>query len=266
LRFRLLGSLKVSDEAGDQVPLARPKHRQLLATLLLEANRDVSVEQLVDHLWDGATPRSAVGMIRTYVWQLRRLLAPRDPATAPLRSWGATYRIEVQPADVDLLVFLDLLGQGRDALADGRAQAADALLRRALDMWRGEALQDVPLSRSLGIPAGRLEDERLSAFEGWVDARLALGRHQDVVQPLWRTIRRNPLREGLWGQLMLALYCGRRRADALQAFLQLRRNLVAEIGVEPGPELWELQQAILADAPDLRTSDSRTPGRAVGPE
>ncbi|MFE2757046.1 BTAD domain-containing putative transcriptional regulator [Actinosynnema sp. NPDC059335] len=261
MRFRLLGSLTVSDEAGGRIPLARPKHRQLLATLLLDANRDVSVDRLVDHLWDGTAPRSAVGMIRTYVWQLRRLLAPRDPATAPLRSRGATYRIDVAPADVDLLVFLDLVGRGRDALADGRAREADALLRRALDMWRGEALQDVPLSRNLGIPAGRLEDERLSAFEGWADARLALGRHQDVVQPLWHTIRREPLREGLWGRLMLALHRGGRRADALQAFRQLRRNLVAEIGVEPARELWELQQAILADAPDLRAPGPGSPAR-----
>ncbi|GIH60644.1 AfsR/SARP family transcriptional regulator [Microbispora siamensis] len=246
MEYRLLGSVRVRDADGREVPLVRPKHRQLLVTLLVSANRAVPADHLVEHLWDGAAPRSARGNLKTYVSALRRLLSPEDPAAAPIETVGDGYRLVVRPGELDLLTFRDLVRQGRGALKAGDVRQGEARLRRALLLWRDEPLQGVPLTLLMNEIAAGLREERLGVFEDWADARLDLGLHAEAIGPLRQCVRDHPLRERPWGQLMLALVRDGRRADALAAFHELRTRLVEELGVEPGQPVQRLHQRILA--------------------
>jgi DNA-binding SARP family transcriptional activator len=251
VEYRLLGPVQVRGSNGEDVHVVRPKHHQVLAALLSAANRVIPAGQLVGYLWDDDPPRSARGNLKTYVWALRRLLSAADPASAPIETVGDGYRITVRPGELDLLTFRDLVGQGRPALKAGDVQRAEALYQRALVLWRGDALQGVPLTLKLEEMAEELREERLSAFEEWAETRLALGMHAEVIGQLRPWLRDHPLRERPWGQLMLALSRDGRRADALRIFQELRERLVADLGVEPGFPIQELHQRILAGDADL---------------
>ncbi|OPG10423.1 AfsR/SARP family transcriptional regulator [Microbispora sp. GKU 823] len=259
MEYRLLGSVRVRDADGREVPLVRPKHRQLLVTLLVSANRVVPADHLVEHLWDGTAPRSARGNLKTYVSALRRLLSPEDPAAAPIETVGDGYRLVVRPGELDLLTFRDLVRQGRGALKAGDVRQGEARLRRALLLWRDDPLQGVPLTLLMNEIAAGLREERLGVFEDWADARLDLGLHAEAIGPLRQCVRDHPLRERPWGQLMLALVRDGRRADALAAFHELRTRLVEELGVEPGQPVQRLHQRILAGG--RRPLPRRCPGR-----
>jgi DNA-binding SARP family transcriptional activator len=243
--------LEACSVTGENILIARPKHRQVLATLLLSHNAGVTVDHLIDYLWENGQPATARGLLKTYIWGLRRLLSPRDPAVAPIETLFGGYRMLVGSDELDLLVFADLAKQGRDLLRSGHLDAAEDALRRALSLWRGPALQGVPLSRSLGDAAANLDEERLSAVEDWAEARLTLGCHIDVAGQLRRWVRASPLRERLWGQLMLALYRSGRQGEALQAFHELRRELDNELGIAPSAPVQQLHAQILRGDPGL---------------
>ncbi|MFI5897334.1 BTAD domain-containing putative transcriptional regulator [Actinoplanes sp. NPDC051513] len=242
--------------AGDgEVRIVRPKLRLLLAVLLARANTLVPVESLVDDMWGDDPPVSAVSNVRTYVWSLRRLLSPADPATAPISTDPQGYMIGVMPDCLDVLAFERLVANGTDACRRGDVPRAADRLEEALALWRGRAFQNVPFTTgTLVAEAQRLEEQRLAAVEELFDARLALGRHAEIVGELQCLVAQHPLRERLWGQMMLALYRDGQQAAALAAYQHLRTYLVEEIGVEPSPPLQALQSEILRSDPALGLS------------
>ncbi|WP_432923867.1 BTAD domain-containing putative transcriptional regulator [Microbispora sp. CA-135349] len=273
MEYRLLGSVRVRDTDGREVPLVRAKHRQVVVTLLVSADRAVTADQLVEHLWDGTPPPSARGNLKTYISALRRLLSPADPRAAPIETVGDGYRLVVRPGELDLLTFRDLVRQGRGLLKAGDVRQGEAILRRALLLWRDDPFHNVPRTLPLEEIAAGLWEERLGVFEDWVDARLDLGLHAEAIGPLKECVRNHPLRERPWGQLMLALARDGRRADALAAFHELRTRLVEDLGVEPGQPLQRLHQRILAGdaglfldtahaAPDTSGGERGTPPMA----
>jgi WD40 repeat protein/DNA-binding SARP family transcriptional activator len=253
MEFRILGPLEVVDEEQRRVRLPGPKTRALLAELLINANQVVSVDRLVEAVWGEDAPDTAAKTLQTYVLQLRKAVEPgRAPGTTGeiLLTREAGYLLAVRPEQVDALRFQCLVEEGREALSASEPDRAAAVLAEALGLWRGPALADVA-GESFALPeAVRLEELRLAALEDRIEADLAVGR-REVVGELEHLVARHPLRERLWGQLMLALYRSGRQADALRVFQRARAVLIEELGIEPGPELRRLEAAVLAQDPAL---------------
>ena len=241
--FRILGPLEVLD---DERPLdvGGGKQRSVLALLLLHANEVVSSDRLIDELWPDEPPASAAKIIQAHVSRLRKALDGAGDAVLQTRSRG--YLLRVEPGQLDLDRFRELLEEGRGVLAVGNAEAAAATLRAALALWRGPPLAEFTYESFAQEEIARLEELRLAALEERIEADLALGRHDDVVQELKQLVRRHPLRERLRGQLMLALYRSGRHAEALEVYRDLRRTLFEELGLEPSPTLQQLERSILA--------------------
>ena len=243
--FRILGPLEVWD-GGSEVSLGGRRPRALLALLLLHPNEVVPVDRLIDELWGENPPESAAAALRVNASRLRKAL-PDDVLTT--RSPG--YIVSVEPDALDLHRFERLVEEGRSLLARGSADDASERLRVALSLWRGPALADFAYESFAQAAIARLDEIRLAAVELRIDADLALGRHDELVGELESLIAEHPLRERLRGQLMLALYRSGRQADALNAYAGVRRHLVDELGIEPGPELQDLQRRILVHDPEL---------------
>jgi predicted ATPase/DNA-binding SARP family transcriptional activator/class 3 adenylate cyclase len=240
LEFRILGPLQVV-RAGDNVPLGARKQRTVLALLLLEAGRVVPTDRLTEELWQGRPPESAGVTLRAYVSRLRTLLRP----DAGVIAGGGGYMLETDDESVDAQRFERLVREGEDALARGLTRTAAERFRSGLLLWRGQALADVAEDGLLALESSRLEELRLAAVEGRIDAELALGLHSELVGELERLIGEHPLRERLWRQLMLALYRCDRQADAVATYTRAREFLTTELGLEPSEELRSLQQAVL---------------------
>jgi DNA-binding SARP family transcriptional activator/tetratricopeptide (TPR) repeat protein len=246
VEFGLLGPLKVVD-GGRPVPIPSAKHRVLLACLLLRAGELITVDELAEAIWGEALPADPRRVVQTYVARLRKVLG----GTQLIQSRPEGYVLAVAPGDVDVGRFELLLAQARDA-ADARDHDTEAAtLRQALGLWRGEPLADVPSETLHRDAVARLAEQRLDALQRRIEADLGLGRHAGLVAELRVLTDKYPLREQFWAQLMTALYrCGR-QADALQAYQGIRRLLADELGVDPGPELRALHQAILTNDPAL---------------
>jgi YVTN family beta-propeller protein len=264
MEFRILGPVEVWED-GHPVSLGGGKQRAVLALLLLNANRIVSSDGLIDQLWNGQPPATAGTALQGHISSLRKALGPDVIAT---RRPG--YVLEVDPAQIDLARFEELRGEARRALEHGDAGAGADKLREALGLWRGEALADIGFEPSIQAEAARLEDLRVAALEDRIDAELAVGRSADLVDELERLVAANPLREHLWAQLMLALYRSGRQADALDAYRRARKTLVSELGLEPGPALRELERQVLAQDPALDpephpVARARRPAQMGGP-
>jgi len=242
LEFRLLGPLEVRAD-GRPVALGGAKPRALLAVLLLQPGSVVSVDGLIDDLWGERPPKTAAHALQVYVSQLRKALDPGRRGVLEKRAAG--YLLDVRPELLDIHRFRRLLGDGRAALRDGDAAQASALLGEALALWRGPALADFAFEPFAQLEIARFEEERRLAEEERIEAELALGRHAELVGELEALVAAEPFRERLRGQLMLALYRSGRQADALEAYRDGRRTLVAELGIEPSPELRELEASIL---------------------
>jgi DNA-binding SARP family transcriptional activator len=253
VEYRILGPLEVASDDG-LVEVRGAKCRTLLALLLVRANHVVASDRLVEDLWDGAPPESAAATLQTYVYQLRKSLQVESLRTRP-----AGYVLEVAPGDLDALRFELALAEvcGRE---DGSADWVAARLGEALAWWRGPALADFEGAAWAQPEVARLEDLRLAAIERLTDARLALGQHAALVPELESLVFEHPLREGLWAQLMLALYRSDRQAEALRTYARLRGHLGEELGIEPSKELVRLEEAILLQQPelDLQTSQHVT--------
>ncbi len=248
MEFRILGPLEVLGDAGP-IRIDAPKHRALLAILLLHANQAVSAEALVGALWGERPPPSARKLLQIYVSRLRKAVGEDVIVT---RTPG--YVLELSGALLDSAQFELLFEEGRQALREGNARLASSLLARALRLWRGPALADFTYADFAEREAGRLEELRLTALEERIDADLALGHHGDLVSELQLVVSQQPLRERFRGQLMLALYHSGRQAEALEAYQEARRTLVDELGLEPSLELRELEQAILNQDLSLKLS------------
>ncbi len=234
------------------VDLKGTKPRAVLAYLLLHANEPVSWERVAEAVWgEDATPDSRK-KVQVNVSRVRKALG--DPEILATGSGG--YELRVLPGELDADRFEEGVEEGRQTLAAGDPERAAALLREALTLWRGTPLADLTFETFAQADIARLEEQRLAALETRVAADLEAGRHADLVGELRQLVADNPTREQLAGQLMLALYrCGR-QAEALQAFQDARRRLVEDIGVEPGPELRELQDAILRQDDSLALQPS----------
>jgi len=241
---RLLGPLEV-ERAGRAVPLGGRMQRALLARLLLDANRTVAIDRLVADLWGEAAPASAVKMVHIYVSKLRKEL-PADVLVT--RAPG--YALVIQPEALDLTRFERLREEGRAALAAGLAAKAAGRIQDALALWRGPALAEFDEPFAI-VESARLEERRLLSVEDRIDADLALGRHAGVLGELDALVAGHPLRERLWGQLMLARYRSGRQAEALAGYRELRELLMTELGIEPWPALRELERRILQQDPGL---------------
>jgi DNA-binding SARP family transcriptional activator/ABC-type transport system substrate-binding protein len=265
VEFAVLGGLEVRID-GRAVPLGGPKQRALLALLLLDANEVVSRDRLIDRLWGERPPASAQRSLDSYVSRLRALLgADRIERRAP------GYLLNVEPGELDLARFEELLEQGRSDAARGDAAAARDHLRHALALWRGRPLADLEYEPFAAAEAVRLEERRLLALEARIDAELELGGGPELVSELEQLVAEQPFRERLLGQLMTALYRAGRQADALAAFRAGRQRLSAELGLEPSPDLRELERRILEHdpalgavaSPPIRRSPRITRARAV---
>jgi DNA-binding SARP family transcriptional activator len=257
--FRVLGPVEAA-VGGNAVPLPAAKPRALLAVLLLSRNRVVPVHELVAELWSDEPPGSATKALQVYVSQLRKAIGADRVETRP-----PGYSLRVEDGELDLDRFERLAREGRERLAAGDAEAAAGVLQEALALWRGPAFAEFaaePFARDAGA---RLDDERLAALEDRIEADLALGRDDALLPELEELVARNPYRERPRRQLMLALYRSGRQADALDLYRRTRATFVDELGIEPGPELQELEQAILRQDPDLRLGRSRTQPSGAGP-
>ena len=253
LEFRILGPLEVVDETGP-VRLGGPKERAVLAILLLDANRVVSIDRLADHLYGEAPPASALTQIQAHVSHLRKRLDPTLAAGlrgSLIETRPPGYLARLAPDQLDLRRFERLTREAEAASSLGDLDTAAHLYRDAFALWRGPALPDLDGDPLAGAALARLEDLRLAAIEDRIDVELALGRLGSLVGEVEALVAENPLRERLHGQLMLALYRSGRQAEALDAYRRLRRTLVDDLGLEPGQVLQELERAILRQDPAL---------------
>jgi len=240
MEFRILGPLEVRNARG-VVALGGIKPRAVLAVLLLHRNEPVSAERIALALWGEDAPHNAVKTVRVHVSRLRGALGDADA----IRTTAAGYCLGVRAGELDAERFERLVDEGRNALAGGQAERAAAVLREALALWRGPPLAEFGFESFAQAEIARLEEQRLTALEARIEADLAVGGHAELVGELQQLVGEHPRRERLVGQLMLALYrCGR-QTEALDVYRDARRALVAEVGVEPGPELRGLQEAIL---------------------
>jgi DNA-binding SARP family transcriptional activator/RecA/RadA recombinase len=253
VHYRVLGPFEVED--GDRVvDLGRPKQRAVLAVLLLEANYVVSLDRLIDLLWGDDPPARSTASLQVYVSNLRRVLEPGRPAHTPpnvLLTRPPGYLLRTGRGELDAYRFEDLAAAGRRLLDQGRPMPAAAALEEALALWRGDALAEFADEKFARPAIARWEEFRLLATEDLVQAELALGAHAPAIATLEGLVRRFPLRERLWGLLMVALYRDGRQAEALRAMAKARTALMEELGIDPGPELARLEGDILAQAPAL---------------
>ena len=250
--FRILGPLQVIDDQGREVPLASNKQRALLAILLLHANELVTTDRLVDDLWGDEPPASASKALQVHISRLRRALENgQSTGDRSVLTQPTGYLLRTRPGELDLDRFEDAVSAAASAFAAGDSSGATQQLDAALALWRGEPLADLAYEPFADSAVARLQALKLAATEQRIDAKLALGRHGEVVPELEALVREHPYREQLRAKLMLALYRAGRQADALTAYREARHALVDELGIEPGAELRELEQAILNHDPAL---------------
>jgi len=250
MRFQLLGPLTATD--GDRpIAIGGPKQRLVLAHLLLNVNQTVPADHLIDAVWGEETPETARGTLQTYVSRLRSVLG-----TEAIEGTTPGYRFRADPEELDTFCFESLLREARD---DGLGpQEALNALDEAIGLWRGPALADLALEPSLLGEIARLEELRIAAIEERIATRLELGQHTEVIAELEAATAAHPLRERLWGQLILALYRSGRQAEALAAFDRARGILADQLGIDPSRELLDLHERVLRQEESLQV-----PGEAL---
>jgi DNA-binding SARP family transcriptional activator len=250
VQVRVLGSIGAARD-GQAVRLAGQGQRAVLGALALDHGRPVSVGRLAETIWQFGPPATARTKIQAHVCALRQALGqPARGGCGPLLTTGSGYALCRDCVQLDLAEFDTLTAQGRSALAAGQPGPASRLFADALALWRGPAFADA-VSPSLRSAAAPLEERRVLTVEAKAEADLALGHPEVVVAELSSWLVAMPLRELLRGQLMLALYRLGCRADALGIYRAGRQVMIAEVGLEPGPQLRSLHQRLLADDPAL---------------
>ncbi len=267
MRYAILGPVELCD-GERRLAVHGPRQVALLALLLINANRPLSNDRLIDALWGDLGPAGAVKRLQAAILRLRRLLDPvGGQSQSVLRTVTGGYLLAVAPGELDAEIFQARVEEGLRAVQAGEAVRARDMLRDALAMWRGPALHEVADEQFAQPEIRRLEELRLAAVEARVDSELRLGEHGRVVGELEALVAEHPGRERLAEQLMLALYrCGR-QGDALDVYARTRAYLAGELGLEPGPAMKTLQRAILEQAPALAPDSSPTTtsgSRSVG--
>jgi DNA-binding SARP family transcriptional activator len=266
LRFQALGPLAVLRD-DEPVAITGINQRAALGYLLLHANQVVATSQLLQALWGDRPPPTARKILQNAISSLRRALA--DPGdldeTSVLVTQAPGYLLRIPLADLDLSRFRELAQAGQLALTAGRWADADQHLRDALALWRGPVLADLAEVGFDWPELAALRNARMAALENRMEAALAAGRHLEIIDELESLVHGGPLRERLSRQLMLALYRSGRQVDALQLYQRMRSVLVNELGLDPSPELRELERAILDHDPALHAAGDpvvRLPGAA----
>jgi class 3 adenylate cyclase/DNA-binding SARP family transcriptional activator len=259
--FRILGPLEVLDQTGRSLPLGGAKQRALLAILLINANEVVSADRLIDDIWGNDPPTTASNALQVYMSQLRKVLAVDGPpaVTGMIVTRAPGYVLEVAMGDLDLSRFEDLVARGREALMTDEPAQASVLLRSALAIWRGHAFADFTYEPFAQTPIEKLEEMRMLALEDRVEVDLVLGRHAQVIPELEASLAGDVFRERVREHLMLALYRVGRQADALQTYQDGMKVLGDKLGIDPGPALQRLHEAILRHDPSLELPVAKRP-------
>ncbi|WP_329203063.1 MULTISPECIES: AfsR/SARP family transcriptional regulator [unclassified Streptomyces] len=262
MRFNLIGPFEIVSDDGRVYRPGTPKVCQTLALLLTRPHEIVTAEALIHELWGDTPPRSAVTTLQTYVYHARRMLVSEDLVPAG-RSLIVTsppgYRILADDTEIDIRVFERLVAQARTELGGGHPGAALRSVRQALDLWRGPALSNHPVGDVLTGHLVHLEELRVRAFEIRIEAQEQLGLNRESIPELRKLTNDYPLNEWFHSRLIAALVGAGRRAEAMRAYQNVRRILADELGMEPSPELRQLQARLLSPAP------RRVPGRVPGP-
>ena len=260
MEFRVLGPLEVV--AGDaKLSLGGPRQRLVLAYLVLEANRVVPTERLIDRIWGDEPPDAARSALFAYVSRLRKLLGPSRIQARP-----PGYVLLAEPEEVDSLRFAELVAKAR---RETEPTMSAARLDEALELWRGDPLSDLAEHDALRPAITRLREQQLAVLEDKAEAQLAIGQHRQAVPLLEGLLGEHPLRERLWGLLMLALYRAGRQGEALAAFHRARGYLSSELGIDPSADLRRLHERILGqdaalDLPTPAASEPLTVAADVG--
>jgi DNA-binding SARP family transcriptional activator len=262
VEIRILGPVEVL-VGGQRLPLRGQRARVVLAVLALDANRVVPMERLIEALWDYDPPATARAQVQICISAIRRSLTDAG-MTGRVRTCSPGYVLAARPGELDVTVFEEQVGRARRLAADGRTADAAETLRDGLALWRGRALAGMS-GRLIESRALRLDDQRLTAIAERIRLDLALGRNAEVVGELLDLLAEHPLREGLYANLMLALYRSGRQGEALETYRRARRALVEELGIEPGEELRQLERAILAGNVDLAPPGGRAATPALAP-
>ena len=249
LQFGVLGPLQMSD-GGALVPLGAPKQRAVLAMLLMNRNRAVSVDALIDAVWAESPVPAARTSIHSYVSNLRRMVgsAQRDPNRV-LASVPPGYQLNVADADCDLGRFVTEKDAGAHAAASGRFEEASACLAAALAEWRGPFLDDLREFAFVDTFATALAEVRVAVQTAHAEAEIACGRAEAIIPRLEVLSAEHPYRERLWAQLITAYYMTERQSDALSAYRRLKDNLAENLGIDPGPTVRSLHERILRQEP-----------------
>jgi DNA-binding SARP family transcriptional activator len=259
LDFRVLGTLEVLVD-GRPIDVSGSRQRALLTVLLLRANETVSRDRLIDELWGERPPGTAANALAALVARLRKVLPPDL-----LLSRAGGYELRLARQALDLHRFETLAEEGSGALAVGDPARASELLVAALSLWRGPALAEFEYAPFAQAAIVRLEELRLVALERRIEADLALGRHGDLAAELQALVAEHPLRDRLRGQLMLALYRSGRQAEALEAYRAGRQIFIENLGIEPSPELQELERAILRQDASIGAPEAPAAGQRDQP-
>ncbi|QFG20254.1 AfsR/SARP family transcriptional regulator [Actinomadura sp. WMMB 499] len=245
MRYEVLGRVRTVDDVGPAA-LSAPKTNLLLALLVAHAGRVVTPDRIITELWGGDEPRRAQAAIHVHIHQIRRFLERPGRRDGPVITHPHGYLLDLDGDELDLDQFTGLLEDGRERVRAGRFAAASATLRAGLALWRGAAFEGLSWGPAVGAHAAWAEESRLGCRELLVESELMMGLHREQVRPLSELTAAHPLREGFYGQLMLALYRSNRQADALAVYQRARATLRRELGLEPCRALRDLQQAILS--------------------
>lgn len=260
--FRILGPLQVA--IGDKiVRVGRNRQLTILAVLLVNANKVVPVSTLIDAVWSSAPPATADKQIQTCVWRLRNAFASAGAPPDLVETEQSGYRIRLSENDLDAHLFERAVRRAREMVAATDLAAASVEYRKALSMFHGQPLADLP-SVSIQAVAAHWEERRFSVLEERLDVELALGHHEELISELKPLIAEYPLRERLCAQLMTALYLSQRRAEALSVYRSSRTALINNLGLEPGARLQELHRRIIAGEPVAHVQRARQ--AAANPE
>ncbi|AZM94075.1 MULTISPECIES: AfsR/SARP family transcriptional regulator [Streptomyces] len=249
MRFNLIGPFEIVTDDGRTLRPGTPKVCQTLALLLTRPNEIVTADALIQELWGEKPPRSAVTTLQTYVYHARRMFANEGltPEGRPLIVTNPPgYSILVEDSEIDIRIFERLVTRARAELSAGDALTALHTVREALELWRGPALSNFPAGDMLAGHVVHLEELRIRAFEIRIACEEQLGWHRESIPELRRLINDYPLNEWFHSQLIGALGAAGRRAEALQAYQNLRRLLADELGLEPSLELKQLQARLLS--------------------
>ncbi|MEV7967007.1 BTAD domain-containing putative transcriptional regulator [Sphaerisporangium sp. NPDC088356] len=254
LEFRVLGPLRVFKD-GAELQICANRELAILASLVLNANRVVSVDRLIETVWAGSAPRSAWRQIAICVSRLRRTLG-----AGAIETSSPGYLLRAGADTIDWLQFRALVARARGEEAGRDREDTVQLLREALALWRGNPFEDL---RGLRYDVARMEESRLEAMEACLELEIELGHHHEVIPELLALVAECPFRERVRAQLMLAQYRAGRRAEALRTYQETRRYLLEQIGLEPGPALRRLHDQILRDESALMRPPAHRPGTGL---